>query len=310
MALARAARTALALMVASAAPAAAQVAARPVALYPFARSEGAAAEDAQALLESALQRAAKRTDDIALSEPIFVRGACGPAQSAPTACLARLAGNGLVLRAILHRSERTMALGVEAVDGAGRTFGPVTVAVDPFIQNAEPLTRALLMLLEDVGGSARRQAGAAPPPPPPARAEAPRTEPAKPDLRAPEPPPPAPRAAGASVTPAAETVERSAPRRSRMRSLAPWVTGAGLALLGGAAVVSTMNESLSDELERKFEAGELTPADLASYDQVERYNTITLVLAASGGALTLTGAYLFTVAPAPGGGSVALVGRF
>jgi hypothetical protein len=71
-----------------------------------------------------------------------------------------------------------------------------------------------------------------------------------------------------------------------------------------------MNESRSNDLERKYRAGLLTQADLASYDKVERYNTLTLALAASGGALTLTSAVLFTVAPSQGGANVALVGRF
>jgi len=317
MALARAARAALALMAASAAaPSAAQFAARPVVLYPFARGEGASAEDAQSLLESALQRAANRTDDIVPAEPIFVRAACGPAQTAAAACLGRLAGGGLVLRAVVHRSERSMALAVEAVDGAGRTFGPVTVGVDIYIQNAEPLARALLMLFEDVRSASRRQAGAAPRPPvadaaPRPPAEVPRAEAPKPDLKAAEPPPAPPVAAPrAPATPAAPAAARAAPRRSFLRALAPWCAGAGIALLGGAAAVAMMNESLSNDLERKYRAGQLTQADLASYDKVKRYNTLTLALAASGGALTLTSAVLFTVTPSQGGASVALVGRF
>src|SRR5512136_2526885 len=117
MAVARAVRAALALVIAVAAgEAAAQSLARPVAIYPFARSEGAAAEDAAALLETALQRAANRLDFVVVSEPIFTRQACGPAQTAPVECLQKLAGRGIVLRAILHKSERIAAVAVDSVD--------------------------------------------------------------------------------------------------------------------------------------------------------------------------------------------------
>ncbi len=313
MAVARGARAALALVIASVvSPAAAQGVARGVSVYPFARSEGAAAEDAQGLLESALQRAVNRAEDVVLSEPLFVRPACGPAQTAPVECLARLAGKGLLLRAVLHRSERSAAIAVEAIDGAsGRTIGPVTVGVDMYIQNAEPLARALLMLFEDARSRGSRLmprpvATAPSPPPAQARQEPPRAEPAKSpppkaDLRATEPEPP--RAAEAVVS-------RHAPRRSWARAAAPYVAGAGLALLAGAAVVSVKNEQLSSELDQKARDGTLTAADAASYNKVKQYNTITIGLAAAGGALTVTSAVMFTVVPSHGGGSVAMAGRF
>jgi hypothetical protein len=314
MAVARAVRAALALAMASAAgSAAAQVAARPVAIYPFSRSDGAAAEDAQGLLESAVQRAVNRSEDVVLAEPAVVRPACGPAQTAPAPCLQKLAGSGLVLRAILHRSERSSAIAVEAVDGAlQRTVGPVTVGIDTFIQNPEPLARALLMLFDDVRAANRKAAGASAIPrpqlvaPPLVATTAPRPDPSRaepakapPDLRAPEP-----------KAPPAASVAREAPRRPWLRAAAPWVAGTGLALLAGAAVVAVKNQELSQELDKKFQEGTLSPADAAKYDQVEQYNALAIGLAAAGGALTLTSAFLFTVAPAPGGGSVAAVGHF
>lgn len=317
MAVARGARAALALAIASiVSPAAAQVLARVVVVYPFSRSEGAAAEDAQGLLESALQRAANRAEDVVLSEPLFVRPACGPAQTAPVECLARLAGKGLLLRAVLHKSERSAAIAVEAIDGVtGRTIGPITVGVDMYIQNAEPLARALLMLFED----ARARGSRIMPRPlaiaPPLTAvqpkqEAPRPEAAKPpppkqaDLRAAEPEP------AAKIAPAETSVSRSAPRRSWARSAAPYVAGAGLALLAGAAVVSIQNEKLSSELDQKYQDGTLTAADAASYDKVKQNNTVAVGLAAAGGALTVTSAVMFTIVPSHGGGSVAMGGRF
>lgn len=320
MAVARGARVALALVIAAiASPAAAQSMARVVSVYPFARSEGAAAEDAQGLLESALQRAANRVDDVVLSEPLFVRPACGPSQTAPVECLVRLAGKGLLLRAVLHKSERSAALAIEAIDGAsGRAVGPVTVGIDTYIQNAEPLARALLMLFEDARGRGGRLVARPLAPPPPGapvqpKAEAPRSDvakgepprpPPKPDLRAAEPEP------AARVAAAEAGVSRAAPRRSWARAMAPYVAGAGLALLAGAAVVSVKNEQLSTELDQKAREGTLTVADQASYDKVKRYNTMTIGLAAAGGVLTVTSAVMFTVVPSHGGGSVAMAGRF
>ncbi len=314
MAVGRAARVALVLTIVMAAgPAAAQSMARAVVIYPLPRSDGAAAEDAQALLESALHRAANRTDDIVVSEPMFARPACGSAPTAPVECLAKIAGRGLVLRATLHKSERSAAVSVEAVDGiTGRVIGPVTVGIDLYIQNAEPLARALLMLFDDVRSAARRQAGPVPRPlvvTPPLTPVAPKAEAAKPppaqaDLRASAPPP-----AKASAA-ATATATRSAPRRSWARSAAPYVAGAGIALLAGAAVVSVKSQELSKQLDQKYHDGTLTPADAASYDKVDQYNQLTVILAASGGAITLTGAWMFTVVPSQGGASVAMAGRF
>jgi hypothetical protein len=224
MAVARGARAALALVIALVAwPAAAQVLARVVSVYQFSRSEGAAAEDAQGLLESALQRAANRAEDVVLSEPLFVRPACGPAQTAPVECLARLAGKGLLLRAVLHKSERSAAIAIEAIDGAnGRAIGPVTVGVDMYIQNAEPLARALLMLFEDVRGRGSRimprpLATAPPLTPVQPKQEAPRSQPPKADLRAAEPEP----AKVAAAEHACRVARRAAPGRAPRRRTSP-----------------------------------------------------------------------------------------
>ena len=77
-----------------------------------------------------------------------------------------------------------------------------------------------------------------------------------------------------------------------------------------AQVVSIQNEALSDELDQKYQDGTLTPADAASYDKVKQNNKLTVILAAAGGALTLTSAYMFTVVPSQGGAGVAVAGRF
>lgn len=310
MAVARAARAALALVMATAAGhAAAQALARPVSIYPLGRSADGSVEDATALLETAVQRAAARIDFVVVSEPLVTRAACGAASMAAPDCLQKLAGKGIVLRSILHKSTRSAALAIEAVDGgSGRTFGPVTVAIDTFIQNPEPIARALVMLLEDVRSAARRPAApkplvVAPPLTPkvdtPIGGPADAAKPPRQDLRAVEP---------AQTGPEA-VVSRSA-SRPFARAAAPWVAGAGIALLAGAAGVAYTNQELSNELDEKYRNGTLTPADAARYDEVKRNNTVALGLAAAGGALTLTSAYLFTVTASPGGASVALAGRF
>jgi hypothetical protein len=313
----RAARSAVALaLLALAGPAAGQVGPRLVSLYPLSRTT-ADAGDVQALLDVALHRLAQRTGNVALGTPLVVRAACGPAASAAPDCLARLAGEGLVVRATVHPSGSALLVALHAVDGAGRSTGPVSTAVDSFIQSAEPLVNALQLLVDQVFAGDRRRArergepvAEAPPAPrvpaavapPAARAERPEHAPVeKPDLRAPEPP---------ASAPAAAAVSRPPPARRWMRAAGPWVTGAGAVLVAGGLAVSTMNHSLSEELEDKLAAGRLTAADLDSYDRVGQYNTLSALLFASGGALTLGGVALWT-APLPRGPAVAgVAGRF
>ena len=209
-------------------------------------------------------------------------------------------------------------MSIEAVDGkTGRAIGPVTVGIDLYIQNPEPIARALLMLFDDARSAARRQAAGMPKPlvvtppltpvqkvDPSKAAEAAKPPPGSADLHASEPP------ARAAPAEAVLSTSRTEPRRSWVRSSAPYVAGTGLALLAGAAVISMKNQSLSNELDRKAQDGTLTPADAASYKKVDQYNTLTIALAASGGALTLTGAVMFTAVPTQGGAGVAMAGRF
>jgi len=249
------------------APASAQVGPRPVALYPLVA--GADANDVQSLLDAALHRVSQRSDDVALAEPLFARAACGPAPAAAPQCLAGLAGSGLVVRTTVHRADALLVVALEAVDARARTFGPVTVNVDAFAQSAEPLAQAVLLLVEQALAAARQKV----------------------DLHVPLPPPPKLVAPPSAPTPAP---------RAWMRTAGPWLTGAGAALLAGAVALSVVNRGLSDELERKFEAGTLTPADLPSYRRVERYNTATRALFASGGAFTIVGVAIWTAAPARG----------
>lgn len=173
-------------LAAMAGPAAAQVGPRVVSLYPVSRDVRDAGEIA-GLLEVALHRLTQRDDSVALATPLVPRAACGPARSATPACLARIAGDGLVVRAVLQPSGRSaMLVALHAVDGRGRSTGPVSAAVDTFIQTAEPLVNALRVLLERVDAGERLRAGE------------PRREPV---AKAPPPAPAAPRGAVEAAPP-------------------------------------------------------------------------------------------------------------
>jgi hypothetical protein len=153
----------------------------------------------------------------------------------------------------------------------------VTVSIDAFAQSSEPLVQGILILVEQATAASRP----------------------KPDLHAAAPAP---------------SVAKPAPppreRRGWMRATGPWITGAGAALLAGGVAVSVMSRSLSDELDRKFQAGTLSAADLPSYRRVEQYDKLTRMLLASGAAVTLSGVAIWTTAPARSGAVAGLSGRF
>lgn len=267
-----------------ASPARAQVGPRALVVYPLSAAGPGAGDvrDVESLLDAALHRAVQRSTEIVLAQPLVARAACGPAASATAQCLAGLAGGGLVLRVGVHRSQSTLVVMLEAVDARARVVGPVTVSVDAFAQSSGPLTHGVLMLVEQAVASSRPRA----------------------DLRPAEPPVP---------LPAPVSLARQAPRgepRAWMRTAGPWITGAGVALLGGGIAVSVMNRSLSDELDRKHAAGTLGPGDLSSYRRVDQYNQLTQLLLASGGAFTLAGAAIWTAAPERGRVVAGVAGRF
>jgi hypothetical protein len=311
---------------AAAAPALAQTGPRTVVVYPVALAPGASradAADVSALLDAALRRVVRRSEDVVLVEPLFLRPSCGAATSASLPCLAAQSGGALVLRVTVHRSSAQLIVQLEAVDAKARPFGPVTVSIDAFAQNSEPLVRAVLILVDQVVGGARRpdlRAGGAVPLPPPPLPPAPRVE-------KPAPAPavkPAPAAAALAVAPPRpppaaekaplalpEEAPRAGPEKGAwMRTAGPILTGAGAALLAGGVALSVVNHRLSDDLERKFRAGTLTPADLDAYQRVERNDRTTRLLLGAGGALSLSGIAVWTAAPARGGAVAGVSGRF
>jgi hypothetical protein len=328
----------------AAAPAAAQTGPRTIVVYPVAVASGATSGDAadvSALLDAALRRVVRRTEDIVLVEPLFLRGSCGAATSAPLPCLASLSGGALVLRVTVHHSQAQMVVQLEAVDAKARPYGPVTVSIDAFAQNSEPLVRAVLILVDQVVGGARRpdaRAGGGvplppPPLPPPPAVEKPAAPPAAkpaPAVAVPLPPrPPIEKPAAAEKPPPALAVRPPPPAaekpsfavaedgpapRSRpggwMRTVGPLLTGTGAALLASGIAVSVVNHRLSDRLERKFQSGTLTPGDLDSFRRVERNDRMTRLLLGAGGALSLSGIAIWTAAPARGGVAAGVSGSF
>ena len=243
--------------------------------------------DVQALLHAALLRTA-RSGGLKPANPPFAQNACGAAATASKECLARVAGSGVVLTAIVGRSGPMLAVLVRAVDGRGRSFGPVRASVDPTIQNAEVLALALANL-EEIAASAasaeaRKAAGAAGPAP------------------------------ATSLPAHVRSAPAPGPKRAWMRPAGKWATLGGIALLGGAGIVAAMNKSLSEDLDEKYTGGGLTHDDLSSYDKVDTYNALTTGLLVAGGVATVTGVALWAMAPdgPPGHGGMRLgvSGRF
>lgn len=298
----------------------ASVAPRTISLYPVTgRGElDGDASDVQSLLDAALHRVVQRSEDVALGDPLLLRASCGPSPTATPECLAPLASGGMVVRATVHRSGNVLLVALYAVDRAGQSHGPVTAAIDAYVQSAEPLANAVLLLVDRVAVADRRRGldprkerprpslaqtppvRAAPPP------EASRPEPApapKPDLAAAEPAP-----AAKPIATAESRAER--PPGAWMRPAGRWMTGAGVALLAGGVALSAVNRSAADDLDRRYGAGTLTPADLSAYRRVERANTLTAALFATGGAFTLAGIALWTAPPAQGRIVAGVAGRF
>jgi hypothetical protein len=241
--------------------------------------------DVAALLQTALGRTAQR-DGFAPASPPFAQNACGPATTASKECLARVAGVGFVLTAVVGRSDGRLAVQLRATDARGRTHGPVQAMVDPVVQNAEVLARALLNLREIVDATAAAEARKGGP------------------VVAPEA---VPRSSAAGRT------QYRSPGAWR-RSAGKWTTAVGLGLLAGGAVVAGLNQQLSSDLEDKYKANELTPEDAEDYRQVDTYNTLSTGLFVAGGVATATGLVLWGTAPdvrpTRGGVTLGLSGRF
>jgi hypothetical protein len=262
-------------------PAAAQ--GRSAALYPLdGGSAAAGVEDAQAMVEVALTRAARR-GMFSLASPTVVPASCGPAARATPACLGKLAGAGVLVMGTVRQSPGILVVSLSLLDARGIRHGPVGVGLDPFLQNPEAIVRAFAELERRAG-----EAALAAPPPSPA-APAARPEPVR------------------SAPPAG-------PKRAWMRPAGKWATLGGVVLLGGAGVVAKSNARRADELRDRYSSAALTYEDRSKYRTVDTYNALTTGLFVAGGVATVAGVTLWGMAPdavpTRGGMRFGVSGRF
>jgi hypothetical protein len=192
----------------------------PVGIYPF-RVPGLSTDqraDLHAMVAAGLS-AASRRGVLALRSPAFLPGSCG--ESPEPACLAGIAGGGLVFAGRGELKSGLVVLSAAFTDRNGARSREVRVVVDLVVQNLRPVSEALLALEVDVapdgaivrddppaardpaGAPGNTIAGAPLPAPTPARAAA--------GASAPRTPPPAASAAGETRDPARIAAATAAP---------------------------------------------------------------------------------------------------
>jgi len=265
-----------------AAPAAAQGV--PVQLYPL---DGSG--DARALVDSAFLRIPGRARAFTPAKRLMLGRTCG-VRPAPE-CLQRLAGAGVIVTGNAREAGGVLVFALHAVDGKGRTFGPIRVGVDAFISNAEPVAKALLDLEALVlAGASAVVAG-------PAVAGA----------------TPAP-VSGAVPAPLALKPESGPPPGLWMRPAGMGLVGTGAVLLAASAVTAYLGKQESDALDEKYRSSSLAWSDRDGYRRVDRLGSATNVLLVAGGVAAAAGATMWSVAPVifpeHRGASVGLSGRF
>lgn len=297
----------------------------PVGLYPL-QGEGltdAERSEVQAIVQSALE-AAERRGVLEPRAPLLLRGTCKTPIT--VGCVATLAKGGVVLYARAKRRGAALQVTALFVDATGRKTRPVAFPVDLFIQSLRPVNDALATLEAQLAAGELED----PTPPPPARPAvagppAPADRPAV--SQVPLPPPPAARPAAPVAEPAIDltprpkveprtppgVVERPAARDSKgrgwRRTAGAWGMGGGAAVLAAGVTVGVTGKRLGDALQGRYERGLLRPEDARLYRRVDQYEAIANALLMAGGALTIGGLTLFSVAPA-GGAGVAVAGSF
>jgi hypothetical protein len=270
------------------------------------------ADDARMLLDDAISAALARANRLAPG-PVPIESRCA-APPAP-ACVAKLAGDGLVLVAVAREQNGILVFTLSAVDAAARVHGPVRVGIDPMARDAAPLARGLRDL------DRRAAAGLA-------AAVRPTAATAATATAAPTAPPAPPAAPPPSAAPSLAAAPPKAPPTPRPPAYQPdapvpgaWkeptgkaLTAAGAALVATGTVLAVLGRSLGQELEDKYRQGALTPADADAYARLDLYNVAGTAMVIGGGVSFLTGITLWAmapeVAPTQGGFRLALSGRF
>jgi hypothetical protein len=288
-------------------------AAFPVAVYPF-KVPGLAEEqraELHAILEAGLASASRR-GILAPRTPALLQGTCG--EPPPAACLAQIASakGGLVLAGRGELRSGLVLVSAALWDASGARTREVRFVVDLVIQNLRPVNDSLLELEIEIAPDGRVARDDRRLPAPEARGgPPPKADPAA--------PPPAASAKAAPAAPArakpatkisvADPAPRAPPRWRR--TVGPWLTGVGAALVAGGAAVGWMNRGLADDLDARYARGALRPSDAQSYDRVRTYNVVSTALLAAGGAAVVAGGYLWISAPPSGAGAtVGAGGRF
>src|SRR5438132_5430769 len=208
-------------------------------IYPLAGDgiEARQLRDIEGMLKSALLRL--RSPTLTLDSLDTLDPGCGAANQAKPACLARLARGGVVLTGIVTHSGRFLQLALSAIDGQGRTTGPIRPLIDPSVENLKPLVAALQDLDAAIAGGAQ---------PPPAAATPVPVAAASPRPRAP-----------------AAAVETGRPRGEVWLTRLGVGSGVGaLASLGGAFAFGYLAKKTNDDLTKRYGAHTLNTADASA----------------------------------------------
>ena len=266
----------LVLALSAAGPALAQ--ARTAAVYPIFGEGVSAAEcsDVEGTMQSALVRAS-RSGPFAPADPPLVDARCGAARDATPACLARLAGGGVILYGVARRAGLNISLTLSTIDARQTVLGPVKVAVDPLFDNPKVFESAF----EQLAAAAR---------PPPAAAVA-------------APAPVRPKAPAAAV-------EAEPPDPSRWMKRASLASGIGaVAVLAGGVAFGYLARKTNDDLNTKYLNHSLTTADASRYSQVRTYGNIANGLFVASGALAVAAITFWGLLPDENSG-MGLSGHF
>ncbi|MBS2021903.1 MAG: hypothetical protein JST92_05795 [Deltaproteobacteria bacterium] len=256
-------------------------------IYPL-PSEGlldSEVKDLGAALQAGLLRQERTGNELTSGADELLAPSCGPARSATVACLAGLAGKGVVLRALVKKTSSGYALAITAVDARGEVFGPVQARVDAMMLAIRGISEAM----EELGARVANHQSAR------ALASAPATpKPSPPAQAVPDPTvaPAAPARAPLAATSAAPDVPGA-----WMEPAGKWTAAGGGALLVAGGVFGFLAKSLNDSLTDKYSSHTLAASDASSYGRVGAFSTTANVLFVAGGVAALTGLFIWAGAP-------------
>jgi hypothetical protein len=202
---------ALAALLAATAPVRAAAGGVPIAVYPVS-PEGLNADevaDVRSVIESGI-RQVERSLELTSRDPLFVKETCG--RSPTNACLAEVAGDGVVLLARARREGIHVLVSIALVDGRGHRTRWALFLTTLSVQDARPCAQAIGMLQYELGRPLARRAPLPEPPLPPPPVAAARRPPAA---------APSPASAGATTAPARAAAPPALAEPSALRPARP-----------------------------------------------------------------------------------------